>query len=178
MTLFQSCGLMSSAVWGPGLRLWGLPIRSSVKTDPAAAAPTPKPVLAQRSHRGIFSSEGREHKVSGGEGIQERRPLSDAPHMRSSHNKPGARAQGQCSAPPSRALPLLRSCQNPERALPREKAFDLGQGAQWKVLLLYVGGGGANTEEKENHTFENNPFFASLWEEAGPAKVETGLDIR
>lgn len=41
-----------------------------------------------------------------------------------------------------------------------------------------MGGGGANTEEKENHTFENNPFFASLWEEAGPAKVETGLDIR
>ena len=153
MTLFQSCGLMSSAVWGPGLRLWGLPIRSSVKTDPAAAAPTPKPALAQRSHRRIFSSEGREHKVSGGEGIQERRPLSDAPHMRSSHNKPGARARGQCSAPPSRVLPLLRSCQNPERALPREKALALGQGAQWKFFLLYVGGGGSQHRRKRKLHF-------------------------
>lgn len=46
------------------------------------------PAFSKSSPRGIFGSESREHYASGGEGVQERRLLSDPPHTRSSITNP------------------------------------------------------------------------------------------
>ena len=78
-------------------------------------------VKTKSSCRGIFGSESREHYASGGEGVQEKRPLSGPPHTHSKHNKPTAKAQSRSSASPPSVLSLSQSCQNPTREPNPEK---------------------------------------------------------
>ena len=118
------------------------------------------PAFSKSSPRGIFGSESREHYASGGEGVQERRPLSDPPHTRSKHNKPTARAQSHSSASPPWALPPTQSCQNPTREPnPEKRRLTLAGEPSGKFLLLVVAK--KKKEEKENHAFENSLFFGA-----------------
>lgn len=126
------------------------------------------PAFSKSSPRGIFGSESREHYASGGEGVQERRPLSDPPHTRSKHNKPTARAQSHSSASPPWALPPTQSCQNPTREPnPEKRRLTLAGEPSGKFLLLVVA-----KKKKKKKKITLLKIASSL----GPAKGEMGRD--
>ena len=119
------------------------------------------PAFSKSSCRGIFGSESREHYASGGEGVQEKRPLSGPPHTHSKHNKPTAKAQSRSSASPPSVLSLSQSCQNPTREPdPEKRRLTLAGELSGKFLLLVMAKK-KKEEEKENHAFENNLFFGA-----------------
>lgn len=111
-----------------------------------ATAPTRSPhtwpAFSKRSHRVNFSSEGGEPSVSGGgeaAGVSKKGGNCLTHRTQSNHNKPTANAQSCYSASPPGALaPNSVSPKPRERAPHGGRAFNLGQGAQWKVLLLVM----------------------------------------
>ena len=156
---------MSSAGRGPALtrgfcgQRWGERARCGQPRHPA---------FSKTSPRGVFGSEGREHYASGGEGVQERRPLSDPPHTHSKPNEPMAKAQSRSSASPPRALPPSQSCQDPTREPnPEKRSLTLAGELGGKFLLLVMAKKKKKEEEIENHTFEMNLFFRASKERDG-----------
>lgn len=121
-------------------------------TEPPSA-PTPGQP-SQKVHTGVFLVPRAENTMSQvvarPQGAQERRRLSDPPNAQSNHNRPTAKAQSHYSASPPRSPASDAVSPKPrERALPREKAFNLAQGAQWKVLLFIMVGREEKRERRE-----------------------------
>lgn len=104
-----------------------------------AAAPTHSPHPRRPSQNlpaGLFSVPRAENTTSQvvvrPQGCSRKEELSDPPSARANRNKPQPRPRAAIQPP----LPGHRAlAQSPK---PREKAFNLGQGAQWKVSLLVM----------------------------------------
>lgn len=118
-------------------------VRDSTPPTPPRS-PHTQPAFSKRSHRVNFSSEGGEPSVSGGGEAARVSKKGDnflTHRTQSNHYKPTARAQSCYSAAPPGALaPNAVSPKPKERAPHGGRAFNLGQGAPWKVLLLVMAG--------------------------------------
>lgn len=129
------------------------------------------PAFSKSSCRGIFGSESREHYASGGEGVQERRPLSGPPYTCSKHNKPTAKAQSHFSASPPSALSLSQSCQNPTREPdPEKRRLTLAGELSGKFLLLVMA--------KKKKEKKKKIMLLKITSSLRPAKREMGQDSR
>lgn len=151
MTLFQSCGLMSSAVWGPGLRLWGLPIRSSVKTDPAAAAPPPNQP-SHNAHTGEFlvlRAENTRSQVvrvfkKGG-------PCLTHPTCAPVITNPGPELRASARHPLPGRCPCCGPAKTQREPCPEKRRLTLAKELSGKFYYFMWGGGSQHRRKRKSH---------------------------